>query len=82
MFHVFVAFLCIFILAIILFKCYTFLEVPSSWCVASKNYTFSSIRKRGDNMKNNDSFNKEVISLFKRIASLFILIALIFLLKF
>ena len=59
-----------------------FLEVPSSWCVASKNYTFSSIRKRGDNMKNNDSFNKEVISLFKRIASLFILIALIFLLKF
>ena len=33
-------------------------------------------------MKNNDLFNKEVISLFKRIASLFILIALIFLLKF
>ena len=44
--------------------------------------TVKSIRKRGDNMKNNNSFNKEVISLFKRIASLFILIALIFLLKF
>ena len=57
-------------------------EVLNSWCVASKNYTFSSIRNRGDNMKNNDTFNKEVISLFKRIASLFILIALIFILKF
>ena len=81
-FHVFVIFLCILLLLLSYLNVIFFLEVPSSWCVASKKYTFSSIRKRGDNMKNNDSFNKEVISLFKRIASLFILIALIFLLKF
>ena len=81
-FHIFVASLCILFLLLSYLNIILFLEVPSSWCVASKNYTFSSIRKRGDNMKNNDSFNKEVISLFKRIASLFILIALIFLLKF
>ena len=81
-FHIFVASLCILFLLLSYLNVILFLEVPSSWCVASKNYTFSSIRNRGDNMKNNDSFNKEVISLFKRIASLFILIALIFLLKF
>ena len=47
-----------------------------------QNYTFSSIRNRGDNMKYDlNSFIKDCMSLFKRMLIILTIIAFIFLFK-